>query len=65
MDLKYIDEHNSVGYDRGDAHILELLQKMKDSGKFSKSFVSSEAADIMLGLKSNNNFIAGTNWKVL
>ena len=51
MDLKYIDEDNPVGYDRGDAHILRVLQKMKNSGVFSKPFVSSAEADIILGLK--------------
>jgi hypothetical protein len=50
MDLSYIDENNPVGIDRGDAHILELFKKMKNSG-VPRIFVSSEEADIILGLK--------------
>eukprot|EP01115_Flamella_aegyptia_P008874 TRINITY_DN37130_c0_g1_i1.p2 TRINITY_DN37130_c0_g1~~TRINITY_DN37130_c0_g1_i1.p2 ORF type:complete len:50 (+),score=3.29 TRINITY_DN37130_c0_g1_i1:110-259(+) len=32
-----------------------MLQKMKNSGAFSKPFVSSEEADVILGLKGANS----------
>ena len=56
MDLRYIDENNTVGYDRGDAYLLEMLQKMKNSSTFSKPFVSSKQADIILGLEGFSHF---------
>ncbi len=55
MDLVYIDESNPVGYDRGDAHILEVLQKMKNSGIFSQPVVSSAEASNILGLNGKTH----------